>query len=182
MITPFPDKKYSVIYADPPYQHDIETKDSMRKRHYPRMPVRDICDLDVASICESDAVLYLWATAPHTPTALEVMDSWGFDCKSQYVWVKDRIGMGYWVRSQHELLLIGKRGKFKTPIPSKRKSSVIHSPRRKHSQKPDIVIDMLNDLYLDLSKIELFARQRSVGWDAWGNELEDTLFTLQKGD
>ena len=168
---PFPDKKYGLIYADPPWEHNVEKKDSMRKRHYPRMSCEDICNLGVLSVSESDAVLYLWSTYPHIREALSVMEAWGFEYKSQYVWVKDKIGMGYWVRGQHELLLIGKKGGFRCPDPDKRRSSVINAPRGKHSQKPDCVRDMLSDMFPDHEKIELFARQRFLGWDAWGNEV-----------
>ena len=168
---PFPDKKYSVIYADPPWRYKIDNTGYIRYMHYPRMKTSEICSLDVRDISEDDSVLYLWSTVPHLPDALEVVKAWGFSYRSQYVWVKDRMGTGWWVRNQHELLLVCKKGKISPPLPEQRRTSLIESPRRKHSQKPDCVRELLSDLYPDIPKIELFARERFAGWDAWGNEI-----------
>ena len=171
MIIPFPDKKYDVIYADPPWSYTNNNKGTLRENYYSRMTIDEIRNLDVKRISNNDSVLYLWVVYTHVPDALKVIESWGFKYKSQYVWAKDKIGMGYWVRSQHELLFICVKGKVKPPIPSLRRSSVIHAPRRKHSEKPEEVYDILNEQYSGLAKIELFARKKVDGWDNWGNEL-----------
>ena len=145
----------------------------MRKRHYLRMSCDDICnDRCVKRFLNLMLFYTLWYQhIRHIRESLSVMDAWGFEYKSQYVWVKDKIGMGYWVRGQHELLLIGKKGRFRCPDPDKRRSSVINAPRGKHSQKPNCVRDMLSDMFPHHDKIELFARERFAGWDAWGNEV-----------
>jgi N6-adenosine-specific RNA methylase IME4 len=103
--------------------------------------------------------------------ALNIMTAWGFEYATSAVWVKDRLGMGVYVRQQHELLLIGKRGLGIVPHPSTLSSSVIAAPRREHSRKPDEVYDLIERMYPELPKIELFARTVRPGWDAWGNEV-----------
>jgi N6-adenosine-specific RNA methylase IME4 len=100
------------------------------------------------------------------------MDAWGFTYRTNIVWVKDAIGLGYWVRNQHELLLIGARGEMRAPAVGARRSSVIKSPRREHSRKPDEAYALIEQMYPELPKIELFARHARPGWAAWGNDVE----------
>ena len=100
-----------------------------------------------------------------------MIEAWAFEYVSNIVWIKNQIGLGYWVRNQHELLLISKRGDIPTPRPSDRPPSVIHAPRREHSQKPDEAYALIERMYSALPRIELFARSRRAGWDAWGNEV-----------
>ena len=101
-----------------------------------------------------------------------MIDAWGFEYVSNLVWVKDKIGLGYWVRNQHELLIIGRRGDMPTPSPANRPPSVINAPRREHSRKPDEAYEVIERMYPELPKIELFARGRREGWAAWGNQAE----------
>jgi N6-adenosine-specific RNA methylase IME4 len=86
------------------------------------------------------------------------------------VWVKDKIGMGYHARNQHEVLLIGKRGQIAPPEPSNRPSSVVNAARVEHSAKPEEFYSLIERMYPDLPKIELFARSQREGWQAWGNQ------------
>jgi len=88
------------------------------------------------------------------------------------VWVKDKIGLGYFVRNQHELLLVATRGDMPSPSPANRQPSVIEAPRREHSRKPDEAYALIERMYPSLPKIELFARNTRSGWDPWGNEAE----------
>jgi len=120
---------------------------------------------------EDNAVLYLWATAPKLLEATEVLVAWGFDYRTCAIWDKKIIGMGYWFRGQHELLLVGVRGKFSPPAQALRISSVYQEQRTRHSKKPDAIRNYVAQWYPDHSKIELFARQRTPGWDVWGNEV-----------
>src|SRR3990167_4109901 len=117
---PMAEKKYQVIYADPPWKYDHTTSNTRRiENHYPTMSLEAIKSLDVPS--DEDAVLYLWATAPKLQESLEVMKAWGFTYRSHMVWDKEIIGMGYWFRGQHELLLVGVKGSF-SPPPSRMRS------------------------------------------------------------
>ena len=104
------EQKYSIIYADPPWKYDFaETANREIENQYPTMEIEKIKSINVSEFRHTDAVLYLWATAPKLLESLSVMEAWSFAYKTNMVWVKDKIGMGYWARSQHELLLIGTR-------------------------------------------------------------------------
>jgi len=167
----FLEELFSILLADPPWRYSF-SKSSSRKieNQYPTMTLEEIKTLKVPA--KKNAVLYLWATAPKLREALEVMQAWGFEYKTHMIWDKLRTGMGYWARGQHELLLIGVKGKFRPPAPSLRISSVIRSPRGGvHSKKPEMVRDMLNTQYPTENKIELFAREKFPGWACWGNEV-----------
>ena len=164
-------KKYNVIYADPPWRYSFSKSGSRKiENHYPTMSVKDICEIKVPS--DDSAVLYLWTTAPKLLEGLKVMEAWGFVYKSQAVWDKKRQGMGYWFRGQHEILLVGVKGKFSPPEPKKRKPSVFEFVRSKHSKKPDEIRAMIADWFPDAAKLELFCRHPAEGWDVWGNEVE----------
>jgi N6-adenosine-specific RNA methylase IME4/ParB-like chromosome segregation protein Spo0J len=169
---PLPDRRFPIILADPPYQYDRRWAVSREiENHYPTMTAEAICALSIVNLATPDAMLFLWAPAPLLTDALNIMTAWGFEYATSAVWVKDRLGMGVYVRQQHELLLIGKRGLGIVPHPSTLSSSVIAAPRREHSRKPDEVYDLIERMYPELPKIELFARTVRPGWDAWGNEV-----------
>jgi N6-adenosine-specific RNA methylase IME4 len=164
---------FSVIVADPPWSFEPYSRstgmDRAADNHYPTMRLDQIKALPIPAA--KDAVLFLWTTGPMLPQALDVMDAWGFKYKSHFVWVKDRVGTGYWARNQHELLLIGTRGHVPCPAPGTQPSSVVSAPRGRHSEKPAIVRTMIAEMFPNLPKIELFARgQHAGGWSYWGNE------------
>ena len=166
--------QYQVLYADPPWRYDFSRSDSREiENQYPTMDVDDICALKIPSA--DNSVLYLWATAPKLLEALAVMKAWGFTYKSNAMWDKEIVGMGYWFRGQHELLLVGTKGKFSPPLQSTRVSSVIRERRSKHSKKPAKVRDLITAWFPDATKVELFARQTTPGWDVWGNEVKNNV-------
>jgi N6-adenosine-specific RNA methylase IME4 len=163
---------YHVIYADPPWRFEPFSRDSGMDRaadnHYPTMTLEDIRDLSVPAA--DDAVLFLWATAPMLPEALEVMAAWGFEYKSHCVWAKNIQGTGYWFRSQHELLLVGTRGDIPAPAPGDQYASVIEAAVQAHSVKPVAFAEMIEEMYPGLRLLEMFARAPRLGWTVWGNE------------
>ncbi|MHA1287760.1 MAG: MT-A70 family methyltransferase [Candidatus Thorarchaeota archaeon] len=164
----------NVLLADPPWRYDFAVSKTRRiENQYPTMEIEDICDLKPETA--DDAILFLWATAPKLLEAIKVMKEWGFTYKTNIVWIKDKIGMGYYARSQHELLLIGTKGKISPPIPENRKSSIINGKRTKHSKKPPIVHSYIERMYPDGIFMEMFARDRREGWGAWGNEVPKTI-------
>lgn len=168
---PLPSGTYGVIYADPPWRYEhSETKSRDIETQYPTMALDEICGLDIESMSAEDCVLYLWTTSPKVAESLQVVDAWGFNYRTCMVWVKDKIGMGYWARQRHELLLIATKGSPLTPDPSLRPDSVIESPRERHSQKPAQVRDMIAGLFPDMEMVELFQRSPTEGWEGWGNE------------
>lgn len=165
---------FDLILADPPWRYDFAPSASRRiENQYPTMATRDICELDIPA--KQDAVLYLWATAPKLREALAVMDAWGFAYKTHAVWMKRRLGMGYWFRNRHELLLVGVLGKVSPPPPPLRTSSLIEGIHSAHSKKPESVYEMLERQHPEKQKVELFARHTREGWAHWGNELPTTL-------
>jgi len=167
---PLPHGPFDVILADPPWRPEQPGSDARRiENQYPTMALEEICALDVPAA--DDAALFLWAPIPMLPEALEVMSAWGFHYRTAFTWVKNSIGMGYWVRQRAELLLIGRRGKFGPPGEGCRPDSVIEAPRREHSRKPDEVYDLIERMFPRASKVELFARNDRPGWSAWGLEV-----------
>jgi N6-adenosine-specific RNA methylase IME4 len=181
--TPFPsDRRYAVLCADPPWHFEVYNEESGVERaagnHYSTMALDEICVLPVPSLASPDAVLFMWTTVPHLRESFDVLVAWGFEYKTNIVWVKDKIGLGYFVRNQHELLLVATRGDMPSPSPANRPPSVISAPRREHSRKPDEAYALIEAMYPALPRLELFARQRRPGWDVWGNETDK--FTADK--
>ena len=171
--TELPTKQYGVIYADPEWKFETFSDNGMDRsaeNHYPTSSTDDICKRGVSSIAAKDCVLFLWATVPMLPDALKVMEAWGFTYKSQAVWVKNRIGTGYWFRNAHEILLVGTKGKIPAPAPGMQWHSVIEADVGAHSEKPEDFYDLIEEYFPSLPKIELNARKSRDGWDSWGNE------------
>ena len=162
---------YDVIYADPPWQYNFSkvTNDSI-EAHYPTMELKDICSLNIPS--SKNSVLYLWATAPKLPDALKVMEAWGYTYKSCSIWDKIRPAIGYWWLGRHELLLVGTKGKFSPPKSHQRVGSVFTEKRGRHSHKPDQIRDYITSWTTGLNRLELFAREKHIGWHSWGNEVD----------
>lgn len=164
---------FGVIYADPPWRYDDAKPNRAIENQYPTMATLDICALtereDFPAI-QDDAVLFLWATAPKLREALAVMDAWGFEYRTNAVWVKAQLGMGYWFRNRHELLLVGRRGRFSPPTEDRRPGSVFDAPRAGHSVKPENVRQAIESMFPDVARVELFARERTEGWAVWGNQ------------
>jgi N6-adenosine-specific RNA methylase IME4 len=163
-----------VLYADPPWHFEVYNEESGVERaagnHYSTMSLDEISALPIPSLATPDAVLFMWTTAPHLQESFQVFAAWGFEYKTNAVWVKDKIGLGYFIRGQHEHLLIATRGDMPCPLPANRPPSVINAPRREHSRKPDEAYELIERMYPELPKLELFARQQRPGWAAWGNE------------
>jgi N6-adenosine-specific RNA methylase IME4 len=145
------------------------------------MNIADICNLPLEAVCDDNAVLFLWTTYPMLKEALMVIEAWGFRYKSiGFQWVKLNkrngkpfYGLGRWTRGNTEPCLIAVKGK-----PSRKSKAVfqlIQEPMQGHSKKPDIVKNKIVELMGDLPRIELFARQKTEGWDVWGNEVESDI-------
>jgi len=170
--TKLPDDCYQLIYADPPWRYDYSKSTSRDiENQYPTMELDDICSLSVGDIAHSDSVLFLWATSPKLREGFKVIKSWGFEYKTCAVWDKQKIGLGYYFRQQHELLLVATRGNPITPDPAHRVSSVLSFKSTAHSRKPAEVYRVLEGMYPDTNRIELFARNNRPGWSVWGNQV-----------
>ena len=167
-------KKYQIIYADPPWRYDDRGCQGTMANHYSGMKLKDICGLEIKGIADDNCVLFLWATYPMLREALQVIESWGFVYKSiGFQWLKLNskaltpfYGLGRWTRGNTEPCLLATKGKPKRVSASV--FQLIQTPRRKHSQKPDEARDKIIELMGDLPRIELFAREKTPGWDAIG--------------
>lgn len=171
------DKKYNIIYADPPWSYGAGGKKRNAKRHYPTMKPEEIYSLPVEEIADRDCVLLMWATFPNLHIALETIRRWGFEYKTcAFVWVKRNkkspgyaFGMGNWTRSNAEICLLAVKGNPKRVSASVRQ--VCDAPIMEHSRKPDEIRDRIVQLCGAAPRIELFARRYADGWDCWGNEV-----------
>jgi N6-adenosine-specific RNA methylase IME4 len=171
---PMPTGAYRLLYADPPWRYEhVVTESRAIENQYPTMSLDEICALEVPAA--DDAVLFLWATSPKLAEAMQVIDRWGFSYRTCAVWDKDAIGMGYYFRQQHELLLVAARGASVVPPASARPSSVLRARRGRHSEKPEFVYDLLEMMFPTFGendRFEMFRRRRRPGWSGSGNESE----------
>ncbi len=177
-MIPFPDKKYDIVYADPPWK--APTKECIAKKstitgddsfHYPAMSTEDICNLPLKEITAKNSLLFLWVRSPALEDGLIVGKRWGFKLSTiAFVWHKQRANPGHYTMSECEICLVFKKGK----IPPKERHNIrqfLSEKRTKHSKKPDEIRNRINEMFPKCNKIELFARKKSKGWDVWGNEV-----------
>jgi N6-adenosine-specific RNA methylase IME4 len=184
-------KKFSVIYADPPWEFKVYSgkgKQRSAERYYDTASLGDIKALPIGNLAESNCALFLWCVMPELPGALNVIHAWGFEYKTvAFVWVKtnendtfiDREGaglhwgMGYWTRANVELCLLATKGAPKRL--DKGVHQVIVSPVGEHSRKPDEVQVRIERL-LEGPYLELFGRRTTPQWTVWGNQITRNLF------
>ena len=153
---------YNVVYADPPWDY------IGKKAPYDTMTLDDICRMQVKNGPES-CVLFLWCSACNIKEAFQVIDAWGFELKTQAVWDKVKLGTGQYFRVDHENLFLATRGH--PPVAKKARSSVIHEAKTKHSKKPLAAYELIEAMYPELPKIELFCRGTPrKGWAGWGDQ------------
>ena len=170
-------KKYNIIYADPPWRYKDKKCNGNCESHYETMNLKDICNLPVKDIADKDCVLFLWVTYPMLNEGLKLIEEWGFRYKTiGFQWIKQNksgkgffFGLGRWTRGNTECCLIAVKGKPKRINNSV--SQLVFSPLQEHSKKPDIVREKIVELIGAKPRIELFARQQIDGWDCWGNEV-----------
>lgn len=179
----FPQKKYRIIYADPPWDGLGWNNGSGHKcpaRHYAVQKAEWIKTLPVQRIAKDNCALFLWVTFPNLPLGLEVIKSWGFKYSTcAFTWVKRNksgkgyfLGCGNYTRANAELCLLATKGAMQRRVVSRSVRQVCDAPRGRHSQKPAEIRQRIVDLFGDVSRIELFARGPSEGWDVWGDQSE----------
>lgn len=182
------EKKYNIIYADPPWQYKVYSKKGLGRsaeHHYPTMDIDDICALPVGNLVDKNCTLFLWVTMPCLKEGLRALEQWGFTYKTvAFVWIKQNKkadslfwGMGHWTRSNAELCILATKGNPKRLSASVHQ--VIMSHIEKHSKKPDETRERIVELVGDLPRVELFARQKTNGWDVWGNEVESDIIMTE---
>lgn len=179
---PFPKKKYDVIYADPPWSYNDKMKghsfsldheyETQSKQWIERLPVQDLAN--------DDCVLFLWVTSPLLDEGLAVMEAWGFKYKTvAFVWSKTTkngklvSNLGKWTMGNVEMCILGIKGRPNKWREVKNVKQLVQAERTRHSEKPHEVRERIEELLGERSRIELFARARVPGWDAWGNEVPE---------
>ena len=178
-------KKYNIIYADPPWKMKYlkETKAGfgVYDLPYKQMTDREIIDLKISDMLADDAILFLWAIDSRIPIVPELMSSWGFKFKTVgFVWNKVakhtngvNATVGKYTRKSCEFCFIGTKGKCLASTHTQ--NQYFPESKRKHSQKPDGIRDNIMTMCGDLPRVELFARNKTEGWDVWGNEVESDI-------
>jgi N6-adenosine-specific RNA methylase IME4 len=184
-------KKYNIIYADPPWYYHTWNTDTFSNRKNPKnhgrvrmasafyqtLKTEDICKLPIREMADKNCALIMWVTNPLLPDGLEVMQAWGFKYKTViFCWVKLtpnssrlKLGLGYYTRPNMEIALLGMRGSL--PRLSRSINQVHKANIKAHSEKPHLFRDLIVKLFGDIPRIELFARHIIPGWDSYGNEI-----------
>ena len=174
--------KYSIIYADPPWNglgwNTNKNGLNCPARQYNLMTLDEIKSLPVKNITADTCALFLWATMPNLPSAIEVISAWGFNYATcAFTWVKRNkkkdgyfFGLGNYTRANAELCLLGTKGKCQKMRQSRKVFSICDARLTKHSAKPPEIRDRIIELFGDLPRIELFAREQVDKWDCWGAE------------
>ncbi len=167
-----PEGIYDVILADPPWKYVYTgSRRGVADVHYKTLSDEELIELPLGKIIAKDAILFLWATNPKLEDALKIANEWGFTYKTCMVWIKPHFGTGFYVRSQHEILLICKKGKLPVPNDNTRPPSILAAPKTKHSEKPAIFYDIIERMFPNRRYLELFARNTRSGWTSWGMEV-----------
>ena len=173
-------EKYGAILCDPPWKFQAYSSKGITTRsaesHYATSETANLEEIPVGDWAAKDCVLFMWVVDSHLDQGLSLMSAWGFAFKTvAFNWVKTgkdgqpRMSMGLWTRKMSEICLLGTRGK---PVRvDKGVRQVIMAPRREHSRKPDEIYERVEALVAG-PYLEMFARQRRAGWDAWGNEVD----------
>ena len=179
MFTELDGKRYSIIYADPPWWYSNVIRNRAKQhsgayQHYPVMKTPEICAMPVSEIAEDHSLLFLWTTAPLMKDGINVGEAWGFNYSTfAFVWVKpNRPICGQYTISQCEYCLVFKRDKIPLPRGSRKQRQLVWRGAGRHAEKPYEVRHRIEKMFPTQNKIELFARERFEGWDAWGNEIE----------
>ena len=180
--------KYKIVYADPPwsfgskqYQDNGREFDAL-KRQYNTMTIADIKKLKVKDIINNDCACFLWTTDAHLKEAIEVLENWGFKYKTiAFNWIKKTnkgnifVNFAPWTLKSSEICLLGVKGAMGKYKKSNNVRQLIQAERTKHSKKPNEARKRIENLFGDIPKIELFAREKKEGWESWGNEIESDI-------
>ena len=177
-------KTYDIILCDPPWDYKGQKQHNGKGgkdtggalSHYSTLKLKDLKRLSIQNVCSDDCLLFLWTTNPHLDQAIDLMRAWGFKWATVgFVWDKVRVNPGFYTMSQCELCLIGKKGKIPSPRGARNVRQYLQAMRGKHSEKPAEIRYRIEHMFPEQRKLELFARERVDGWDAWGNEVHSDV-------
>lgn len=187
-----PEKKFDIIYADPPWHHNGKMQYDKSGKNadeidltknifissaifkYPTVKTSELKKIPITDIAKDNCLLFMWTTNPHLSQAIELGQAWGFDYKTvAFIWDKMNHNPGQYTLSNCELCLVFKRGKIPKPRGVRNIQQLIRSPRKKHSEKPIEVIKAIKKMFPKQERIELFARKKIEGWASWGLDVLD---------
>ncbi len=190
-----PEKKYDIIYCDPPWdyggkmQFDKSGKKDINKNweknifisaanfQYPTMETKELKKIPIKDLAKEDCLLFMWVTSPHLEQGIELGKSWGFEFRTvAFVWDKMVHNPGKYTLSYCEMCLVFKKGKIPSPRGSRNEKQLIRFPRSKHSEKPLEVLKAIERMFPTQDKIELFARHKPKNWDVWGLDVREVYF------
>jgi len=183
------DKKYNIIYADPPwkfgsksYQDGNRNMLDLDKTQYDTMTIEQLKQLKIKNITDNDCICFMWVTDSHLKEGIGVLEAWGFKYKTiGFNWIKQYksgancVNFAPWTLKSWEICLIGIRGTMGKYKIANNIKGLLEEIRTKHSQKPQEARNRIEKLFGNLPKIELFAREKTEGWDVWGNEVESDI-------
>ena len=184
-------KKYDIIYADPAWLYKcgknhlakksmINGKDDIQ---YDSMTIDDMKNLPVGEIANDNCLLFMWITSPFLKIGIDLLTDWNFEFSTiAFVWHKQKANPGSYTLSETEICIVAKKGKIPQPRGSRKERQFLSETRTEHSKKPNEVRSRIARMFPEQNKIELFARQKYEGWDAWGNEGDSdvNLMVLKK--
>ena len=182
-------KKYSIIYADPPWDYKGQKQHAGKNKadtggaatHYDTIKSSDLKKLPVVDVCANNALLFMWITNPHLDQGIELLKAWGFNYATvAFVWDKVRVNPGFYTMSQCELCIVGKRGKIPKPRGARNVRQFLSEMRGEHSEKPETVRKRIEEMFPSHYKLELFARDSTMGWESWGKEVACSDLDLKK--
>jgi len=180
MFEPLPKKKYEIIYADPCWDYKGQTQHNGKGgvstggaiSHYPTLTLKELKELDVPAIADTNCLLFMWSSSPHLDQAIELGKHWGFEWATiGFVWDKLKVNPGFYTMSQTEICLIFKKGKIPENRGARNVRQLIQEKRTRHSAKPQEARNRIKEMFPNHKKIELFAREKTRGWDVWGKEV-----------
>jgi N6-adenosine-specific RNA methylase IME4 len=182
-----PERKYDIIYADPPWDYGGKMQfDKSGKKDvnvnwesnifisaanfkYPTLKTKEMMSIPIREIAKDDCLLFMWVTNPHLQQGIELGRAWGFEYRTvAFVWDKMNHNPGQYTMSYCELCLVFKRGKIPSPRGARNIKQLIREPRGEHSEKPLKVLKSIELMFPTQDRIELFARHKPEGWDVWG--------------
>jgi len=185
-MIPFPDKKYDVIYTDPPWNYYGDpNKMAAAGKHYNLMDQEELFKLPVQDIMHKNSAMFMWATGPRLDYAIDLIKKWGLNYRGvAYVWIKTtKQGMPFgaagvrptFTKPLTEFVLVASNIKTGRPLTihtESQRQTVFNPPTRHHSEKPEVVRQRIDELCGEVSKLEMFSRKKNIpGWDFWGNEV-----------
>ena len=173
-------KKYQIIYADPPWEYGCKSKLGNARDYYPTMTFSEL--KNIALPFDNNCLLFMWVVNQKLLSCAEVATKWGFKYVGvAFVWYKPNSTLcGYYTMAQTEQCLLFKRGKIPQPRGSRNERQFLSEPRTRHSKKPDAIRTRITAMFPTQNKLELFARQKTEGWDVWGNEVESDVKLIVK--